>query len=78
MTARQCFGNAFNAEINERKNAELKRTNAPTTDNLVVYNRIRDEMFEAVDEDARTRYEEEAKAFNTKIRSPPDESEIYK
>lgn len=34
-------------------------------------------MYDAADEEIQIKYEEEAKAFNMKVRAPPDESEIY-
>ena len=76
-TSRQCFGNAFSAEINEELKAERERTGASSKDNLPIYYRIRDKMYDAADEEIQIKYEEEAKAFNMKVRAPPDESEIY-
>jgi len=76
-TARQCFGNAFSAEINEQIKAERERTGASSKDNLQIYYRIRNEMYDDVDEETQAKYEEEAEAFNMKVRGPPDESEIY-
>ncbi|KAF8650684.1 hypothetical protein AX14_008573 [Amanita brunnescens Koide BX004] len=76
-TARQCFGDAFSAEINEQLEAECKRTGASSKENLPIYYRIRDEMYDAAGEEVQAKYEEEANAFNVKVRGPPDKSEIY-
>lgn len=58
-------------------NAEREKTGASSLDNLPIYNRIRDKMYDDADEETQTKYEEEAKMFNTQICGPPDKSEIY-
>ncbi|KAF8326744.1 hypothetical protein F5887DRAFT_1084317 [Amanita rubescens] len=76
-TARECFGNAFGSEINEKVKVERERAGAPTQMNLSLYRQIRDDMYDNADEDTRATFEEEAKTFNSKIGDRPAQSEIY-
>ena len=52
-------------------------TGALTQENLVLYHRFRDEMFDAADDKTRDKFEEEASTFNSKIHENPDRSDIY-
>lgn len=76
-TARDCFADAFNEEIKEKVKVEREMTGALTQENLVLYRRFRDEMFDAADDETRKKFEEEALTFNSKIHEHPDRSEIY-
>ena len=75
--ARQCFGNAFSKEINEKVKIKREKTGASTQMNLPLYCQIQDEMYDAVDDATRAQYEEEAKVFNAKVADPPTQLEIY-
>ena len=75
--ARECFGSTFNQEINKKVQVEREKAGAPTQTNLSLYRQVRDNMYDNADDDTRAMFEEEAKAFNSKISNPPTESEIY-
>ena len=76
-TAHECFGSAFKEEIKEKLNAERGTTGGLIKDNLSLYRRILDDMYNAADDETRETFEKEASAFNAQIRELPDRSEIY-
>ena len=49
-TARQCFGDAFSKDLNEKVKIKREKTGASTQMNLPLYCQIRDEMYDAVDD----------------------------
>lgn len=76
-TAHECFGNAFNNEINEKVKVERDKTGAPTQMNLLLYRQICDNMYDNANEDIRAMFKEEAKTLNSKVGDHPAQSEIY-